>query len=455
MRNFAVPAVVLATFYVACADPPKKVNHNPGGAGIGGAIDGVGGGSEDAGASPDQTGGTSAAGTSASSSGKGGKSGGPADPQAGAGGEAGTSEAEGGEGGVGPQGGMGGSLASGGHAGTGGAPSVDNCTTPAPTTLPVPPSTGVVAKPSGVVGGLKVVNWAGFKGAISYTFDDSLASQVTHYAELNAVGIPMTFYVVCGNSGANPVWTKAATDGHELGNHTYHHCKADGTLCSFGGGAWWGVDREIDDCTAYMKSTFGVKDVYTFAAPNGDGGWADPASARFMSNRGVSDFSVFPNDSTTAYGLPCHLANEGETATGTPVGFNAVTDDARSKGSWRIILAHNVDPTIMDYGYHPVQVAEVVATMNYTKGLGDVWADTVVSIGSYWLGQRALNNLQPVTSGTDKVYTWTLPAHFPPGHRLRVTVTGGKVKQCGSELPWNDHGYYEINLDAGSLTVSP
>ena len=87
--------------------------------------------------------------------------------------------------------------------------------------------------------------------------------------------------------------------------------------------------------------------------------------------------------------------------------------------------------------------------------LGDVWADTMVSVGSYWLGQKALYNLQPTTVGSDKVYSWTLPAHFPPGHHLRVTVTGGTVKQCGSELPWDEHGYYEINLDVGSLTISP
>ena len=63
--------------------------------------------------------------------------------------------------------------------------------------------------------------------------------------------------------------------------------------------------------------------------------------------------------------------------------------------------------------------------------------------------------MQPVTSGSDKVYSWTLPEHFPPGQYLRVTVTGGKVKQCGTELTWDDHGYYEIALDAGSVTISP
>ena len=59
------------------------------------------------------------------------------------------------------------------------------------------------------------------------------------------------------------------------------------------------------------------------------------------------------------------------------------------------------------------------------------------------------------SSGTDKTWKWTLPANFPPGRYLRVTVSGGTVKQNGVELPWDGHGYYEIALDAGQVTVSP
>jgi len=52
-------------------------------------------------------------------------------------------------------------------------------------------------------------------------------------------------------------------------------------------------------------------------------------------------------------------------------------------------------------------------------------------------------------------WTWTLPAHFPPGHSLRVTVDGGTLTQSGQPLTWNGHGYYEVSLDAGALSWSP
>ena len=61
----------------------------------------------------------------------------------------------------------------------------------------------------------------------------------------------------------------------------------------------------------------------------------------------------------------------------------------------------------------------------------------------------------PTTSGTSKTWTWTLPAHFPPRKYLRVKVDGGTLTQGGNALTCNDHGYYEIALDAGSVTLSP
>ena len=48
-----------------------------------------------------------------------------------------------------------------------------------------------------------------------------------------------------------------------------------------------------------------------------------------------------------------------------------------------------------------------------------------------------------------------MPDHFPPGKYLRVTVAEGTLTQGGQTLTWDDHGYYEIALDAGSVTLGP
>ncbi|MFW6022583.1 MAG: hypothetical protein ACOCQW_03590 [Halanaerobiaceae bacterium] len=40
-----------------------------------------------------------------------------------------------------------------------------------------------------------VLDWAGFKSALTYTFDDGQPSHIEHYDELQSAGVPMIFYI--------------------------------------------------------------------------------------------------------------------------------------------------------------------------------------------------------------------------------------------------------------------
>ena len=185
-----------------------------------------------------------------------------------------------------------------------------------PSTLPTPPGSGNVSRPSGATANLKVLPWAGFKSAVSYTFDDSQPSQIAHYAELQAEHVPMTFYVSIANSteaSYDATFTEAVKDGHEIGNHTDHHCQADLTGCSFGT-PLANLADELDTCTAYIPQHFGQKAVWTGASPFGDTGYDTDASSRFFLYRGVSSGTIAPNDDTDPFDLPCLLAATGETA---------------------------------------------------------------------------------------------------------------------------------------------
>jgi hypothetical protein len=79
----------------------------------------------------------------------------------------------------------------------------------------------------------------------------------------------------------------------------------------------------------------------------------------------------------------------------------------------------------------------------------------MVDVASYHIGRRLVKAATPTAQGTDQVYAWTLPDVFPPGKYVRVTVDGGTLSQDGAALPWNEHGFYEVALDAGELTLSP
>ncbi len=151
--------------------------------------------------------------------------------------------------------------------------------------LPTPPISGV-PKPAGVPGNLKVLNWAGFHAAVTYTFDDSIPSQIANYPKLEATGVHMTFFLVGSSDGNSPVWAQAAKDGHELANHTEHHCHADGTGCAWG--PYEGsLEAEYDLCTRHIKQTYGVAGVWTTATPYGDTGFDNVAKTRFFLSRCV------------------------------------------------------------------------------------------------------------------------------------------------------------------------
>ena len=309
--------------------------------------------------------------------------------------------------------------------------------------LPVPAGGGV-PKPSGTPGGLRVLNWAGFKAAVSYTYDDALASQISDYPQLQATGVRMTFFLSCSFDGNSPTWAQAARDGFELGNHTEHHCYADGTGCASYAGS---IAAEYDLCTNHIEQTYGVSNVWTTASPYGDTGYDAVAATRFFLNRGVRGGQIAPNDNSDPFNLPCYGASAGDTASK----FNSAIDSARSAGNWLIFMFHSLGG---DGGYAPVNVADVLESVDHTKSTGDIWADSMVNVGAYWAGQKAVSGATTTQSGGETVVTWTLPGHFPPGKYVRVTVTGGTLRQGGAELPWHDAGYYEVALDPGSLTIA-
>jgi hypothetical protein len=93
-----------------------------------------------------------------------------------------------------------------------------------------------------------------------------------------------------------------------------------------------------------------------------------------------------------------------------------------------------------------VPIGNVTSAMTSAVS-GGYWAEGITNVGAYWQGQKLIS-----TSSTTSA-TWTLPAKFPKNMCLRVTTSGGTVTQKGQTIPWDDHGYYQISLDAGEVTV--
>jgi hypothetical protein len=108
-----------------------------------------------------------------------------------------------------------------------------------------------------------------------------------------------------------------------------------------------------------------------------------------------------------------------------------------------------------DGAYQPVSLKAFTDSVQHSKDYRDVWIDSVVNVAAYWLGQKAFTNAVLTQPANEMVVSWQLPAHFPAGKFLRVTVSGGTLEQNGQPLSWDAHGYYEVALDGGPLTLRP
>ncbi len=349
--------------------------------------------------------------------------------------------------------------AAGGEGGAGGADPALGCMVgdgASPVALPVPPGASDQPAPSGTGTdpNLSVLNWAGFGSAVSYTLDDTQPSQIEHWAELKAEGIRMTFNAnPTGNwaSGYDTTWKEAIALGSEIGNHTMAHCYADLTGCTGNNKKPVGtLNQEIDQCTTYILDRLGQPGVWTTAYPFGDTNYKAFVQSRFFLGRGVGGGMIAASGTTDPFNLPVYAAKGNEEASV----FDGQIDAARTQNRWLVFLFHSILPTSNNW-YVGVEIASITGSIEYAKAFGDVWLDSMVNVGAYWLGQRTLEAVTPITANGTTTWSWTLPTCFPPGHFLRVKVDGGTLSQAGQPLTWDGHGYYELSLDAGSMTWTP
>jgi peptidoglycan/xylan/chitin deacetylase (PgdA/CDA1 family) len=312
----------------------------------------------------------------------------------------------------------------------------------APSGLPYPPTQNV-SVPSGAKCDLKVLNWAGFEGAASYSFDDGQPSQVANWKQLKATGVPMTFYLNPVNnwvSGFDDTWKDALASRCELGNHTNTHkqlseYKGDNALAD-----------DVNTCATYLTDRLGQKAPCSFAYPFGDTGWKKAFNGQFLLARSVYSGTIQPLDGTDPLSLPIYPVQAGDDA----AVFNSVLDRSVLAKSWVIFMYHSILPG--DNWYAGVQTADVVASLKRAKAGHKLWLDTVENVGTYWLAQKILHEIKPEGDDTAKTWKWSLSERFPAGKYLRVTVGGGTLSQGGKDLAWDSHGYYEIALDQGELS---
>jgi len=315
--------------------------------------------------------------------------------------------------------------------------------------LPLP-GAGGRARPTGNRASLKVLDWAGFKAAASYSFDDTQPSQIQYWPELKATRVRMTFYAWPAQS-AQPhfveTWKEAIASGSEIGNHTYHHYNVSELCAKYPGiKTADAAARELDGCDDYITGVLGQGGVWTMAYPYGDAQWKPFLGGRYLVARTVNRGAIAPLSDADPYLLPTYMVEAGD----TKAEFDSALGQSLAGRSWVVLLFHSLLPSPANW-YAGVQAADVIASIEDAKAGGQIYLDSVVNVASYWIGQRILQSSEARRSGDEVVWTWQLPQGFPKGKYLRVTIAGGHLSQGGAELPWDEHGFYEVALDDGTL----
>jgi hypothetical protein len=424
----SVPALVLSM--AACSSDPST-DGTGGTTGSSGSTNNTTAGTSTTGGSLPGTGGSGSgvAGTPATGGTGAGTTGGSSSSTAGTASTAGSTS-------TGTAGTSTGGTSAGGSSATGGMPSTGG-SGPAASfkcdNLTLAPSMTGVAKPAGAAGGLKVLDWAGFKGAASFTFDDNTPSQLDNYAALKATGGHFTWFLIASSAGSG--YKATVADGQEIANHSQSHPQPSGAN-----------QNEVTQARQTLMTNFGVAAVPSFAAPNCDGAWTPFAKNAAMFNRGPCSKpgnTVSPRDSTDPYALPAYLPASSIASDPSP-DTAATMRSAITDGKWRIFVIHGFDTR--NGTYKPVPIAEVSGAMS--KAVQDgFWVETMGNVGLYWQGQKLI----PASATTSA--TWTVPTNFPANMCVRITTTGGTVKQKGETIGWDPHGYYQISLNAGEVTI--
>ena len=237
-----------------------------------------------------------------------------------------------------------------------------------PSGLPVPPGPGGVPPPTGTPGNLNVLDWAGWKAAVTYTFDDAQPSQIEHYAELQATGVasPSTSPAAAAAAigGFDSTFAQAVTrrprDGQPHGPPLPRRSERllDGRRDQPRRRA-----RRLQQL--HRRRTSGRAQVWTAASPFGDTGYDTPDMTRFFLNRGVGSGLVAPVDNTDPFNLPCHAAVDSETVDS----FNTAIDGGRTAGRWLIFLVHTIMPTTANW-YAPIDVSVVTGSVAHAQIAG-------------------------------------------------------------------------------------
>lgn len=230
----------------------------------------------------------------------------------------------------------------------------------------------------------------GRMAAVSLAYDDALDSQLDNaIPALDRRGLKASFYLQLSREPVSRrlgEWRAAASNGHELGNHTlFHQCSG-----SIAGHDWVEVPRDLDTTTAVqmrdqvllandMLYAIDGRHARTFTVPCGDaiamgGNYVDLVKDAFVAIK-FGDGAVTPDMTTLD---PAAVTIEAPVDV-TGAQLVSIVEDAARRGTMVNLTFHGIGGD-----YLAVSVAAHDELLTYLAAHRDVyWVDTFINIMTF------------------------------------------------------------------------
>jgi peptidoglycan/xylan/chitin deacetylase (PgdA/CDA1 family) len=286
---------------------------------------------------------------------------------------------------------------------------------------------------------LKIAPWNGYKGAVSFTFDDGDPSHLSvAIPELDQHKIRGTFFLIVKSVGDGKAWKAAMAAGHEIASHSQTHTNP----------AQFKPDQEeaeIVGAAKTLEQTFG-RPIPSFAYPFSAVTPALKAKIEkvHLVARGGAGPLILPDAEPDWLNLVSQV-----TLTETKVDvYKGWIDEAVSKGAWSIFMIHGLEGT--PWGYSPIKKADFAATLDHVQDK-DLWVAPFGEVGAYFRAQKLLEK----TKGVAGKWEWKVSPLFPKGIVLKVKIDPAKqeLRQKDTPIKPDAKGLCAVKFDEGVLQL--
>ena len=229
----------------------------------------------------------------------------------------------------------------------------------------------------------------GKKMGLSLTFDDARLSQIDKGIPLlDKYGVKGTFYLSPDNMIQRlDGWKKAASNGHDIGNHSLVHPCTGNFDWSRGKAlenyTLQGMDMELDSSNNILKAALGVRPL-SFAFPCGQTftgrgnmtrSYVPVISAKFESGRlwrseGPNEPAFCDMSQLTGIEMDGKSFEE----------IKALIESAKSTGKWLILAGHEMNESGVQTSLLPTIEAVCKYALDPANG---IWIDNVHNIAAY------------------------------------------------------------------------